>query len=151
MTRSAIKPIGRWALCALPLAGIWGGSLPAQPQPAAAFPPEVAAHVPRNLRSYFVALLINQPEPRAMSQEIFVRHMDYVRSQFEAGVYRVAGPFEDGGRIRGIFILSAGSIEQARAIVAADPAVQANLFTVEIHPATFPDLSALRVEYPPRP
>jgi uncharacterized protein YciI len=102
------------------------------------------------MAAYFVGLLVSPDRPRPMIRDLFIRHQAYLRRQFEAGVYRVAGPFTDGGRIHGMVILSARSAEGARAIVAADPAVQEGAMAVEVHPAMFPDLSALRVDYPPR-
>jgi uncharacterized protein YciI len=125
-------------------------ALPAPAQPAA-IPPEFAPYIPRNISSYFVGFLVSPEQPGPMSRELFIGHQNYMRSQIEAGVYRLIGPFTDSGRIRGMVILGARSADEARAIVAADPAVQAGTMAVEIHPAMFPDLSSLRVEYPPRP
>ena len=124
-------------------------ALPAFAQPPA-IPPELRPYVPRNIGPYFVGFLVGPEQPRPMSQELFIRHQNYMRGRFEAGVYRLAGPLTDGGQIHGIVILSARNAEEARAIVAADPAVQEGAMAVEVHPAMFPDLSALRVDYPPR-
>lgn len=124
--------------------------LPAAAQPPG-IPPELLPYIPRNVGPYFVGFLVSPEQPRPMSRELFIRHQNYMRTQFEAGVYRLVGPFTDGGRIRGMVILSAPDAEAARAIVAADPSVQAGAMAVEVHPAMFPDLSSLRVEYPPRP
>ena len=121
----------------------------AMAQPAA-LPPEVAAHVPANVETYFVAFLVTPAEPRPMSFDLFVRHQAHIRRQYEAGAYRLVGPFTDEDRVRGLVIVSAPSAEQARAIVAADPAVQEGALAVEIHPAMFPSLSSLRIEYPAR-
>lgn len=125
-------------------------ALPAAAQPPG-IPPELQPYIPRNVGPYFVGFLVSSEHPQPMSRELFIRHQNYMRTQFEAGVYRLAGPMTDGGRIHGMVILSAANAEAARAIVAADPAVQAGAMAVEVHPAMFPDLSSLRVEYPPRP
>ena len=125
-------------------------ALPAAAQPPG-IPPELLPYIPRNVGPYFVGLLVSAEHPQPMSRELFIRHQNYMRTQFEAGVYRLAGPMTDGGRIHGMVILSAPNAEAARAVVAADPAVQAGAMAVEVHPAMFPDLSGLRVEYPPRP
>jgi uncharacterized protein YciI len=118
---------------------------------APAIPPEIQAHIPRDVRPYFLAFLVTPAEPRPMSRELFIRHQGYIRSQFEAGVYRLVGPVTDGGRIRGMVILSAASAEEAQRIVAGDPSVQEHVLDVEVHPAMFPSLDTLRVSYPPRP
>ena len=124
-------------------------ALSARAQPPA-IPPELRPYVPQHMASYFVGFLVSPEQPRPMSRALFIRHQAYLRGRFEAGVYRLAGPFTDGERIHGMVILSARSAEEARAIVAADPAVQEGAMAVEVHPAMFPDLSALRVDYPHR-
>jgi uncharacterized protein YciI len=118
--------------------------------PPPAIPPAVAPHIPKNVRPYFLAFFVNPAKPREMPFDLFVRHQAYMRRQFESGVYHLAGPLTDEGRIRGVMILSAPSAEAARAIVAADPAVQEGVMAVEIHPAMLPSLDALEVEYPER-
>ena len=123
---------------------------PALAAPSPAIPPEVAAHIPRNVEPYYIAFLVSPAEAEEMPFDLFVRHQAYLRRQFEAGVYRLAGPMMDEGRFRGTLILSAASAEQARAIVEADPAVREGVFSVEVHPAMFPSLATLRVEYPAR-
>jgi uncharacterized protein YciI len=127
-----------------------GGAAPAQPPPGpTAIPAEMRPYVPSNLRAYFVGFLVARPEAPPMTRELFIRHQAYIRRQFEAGVYRLAGPLTDSSHIGGIVVVSAPTREAALAIVAADPAAQAGLFAAEVHPALFPDLSAVRVEYPP--
>lgn len=131
------------------LAALAAAQAPAQPPGPPAIPAEIQPYVPRNMAVYFVGLLVAPAEPRPMSRELFIRHQAYLRRQFEAGIYRLARPLTDGGHVHGMVILTAPSREGALAILAGDPAVQAGVFTVEVHPAMFPDLSALRVEYPP--
>jgi uncharacterized protein YciI len=125
------------------------GPAAAQPPARPAFPPDVAAQIPPNLRGYFLAFLVGPAESGPLPHDVFIGHLRYIRREIEAGVYHLVGPFTDQGRIKGIIVLSAASIEEARAIVAADPSVQAHLLDVEVHPALFPDLSSLRIEFPP--
>lgn len=42
--------------------------------PPVTLPPEVAAHVPADLRSYFLAFKVTPAAPKEMSTEIFERH-----------------------------------------------------------------------------
>lgn len=142
---SAMRPGVLFAALAAALSPV-----PAVAQPPA-IPPELTPYLPRHLGPYFVGFLVSDGPRHPMSRELFVRHQSYIRSQFEAGIYRLAGPFTDGGRIHGMVILTARDAGAAQAIVAADPAVREGAMAVEIHPAVFPDLSGLRVEYPPRP
>ena len=135
------------ALIALAAAGI----APAQPPSPAAIPAEFRAYVPSNLAGYFLAFLMAPAERRPMTRELFIRHQAYIRHQFEAGAYRLAGPLTDGGAIAGIVVVSAPTREAALALVSADPAVQEGGFRIELHTALFPDLSAVRAEYPPSP
>jgi uncharacterized protein YciI len=121
---------------------------PSGAQRAPTLPPQIAAHVPRDIKPYFVAFLVSAGDAKAMSFDLFVRHQAYIRRQTETGVYRLAGPMTDGGRIGGMIILSADSAERARAIVEGDPSVQAKVFAVEVHSAMFPNLASLKVEYP---
>jgi uncharacterized protein YciI len=49
------------------------------------------------------------------------------------GKLLVAGPFTDGGDLRGMFIFKC-SMEEAKAMAAEDPAVKAGRLVLEFHP-----------------
>jgi len=51
----------------------------------------------------------------------------------------VAGPFGDDGRLRGIFVFKVASIDEARALAATDPAVQAGRLALQIHAWVVPE------------
>ena len=51
----------------------------------------------------------------------------------DAGKLIVAGPFADGGQLRGIFIFKA-TAEEARALASEDPAVKAGRLALDVHP-----------------
>jgi uncharacterized protein YciI len=123
--------------------------LPADAAPKVETPPEIAAHVPADLRSYFIVFKTTPAVPKEMSADVFERHQAYIREQIGKKVYQLVGPLTDGGRVRGITILTASSLEEARRIVEGDPAVQEKVLDIEVHPAVFPNLDSLRVEYPP--
>ena len=136
------------AIILLAMALAWGS--PASAAPKFEPPPEIAAHVPSDLRSYFLAFF-NTPDPaKEMSGEVFLRHQAYLREQVEKKVYQLVGPLTDGGRIRGMIILTAASADEARVIVSGDAAVQAGVFDVEVHPVVLPNLDGLKVDYPSR-
>ncbi len=105
--------------------------------------------LPRNLKPYFLALF--RPGGR-WNQTVGAEHLPsqqlaFLRTQFEAGIYRAAGPVTDGGAITAIAIIEAESLDAAEKIVAQDPAVISERLVVEVHPTLLPALDAVRVEY----
>lgn len=46
----------------------------------------------------------------------------------------LAGPFMDDGDVRGIYIFNVQTVEEARALTATDPAIQAGRLVMELHP-----------------
>ena len=107
--------------------------------------------IPKNMKSYFVGFLLKGPKVGELSQEqqmdVVKRHLQYVRSQFEAGHYAIAGPFLDNGPISGMIVTTASSDTDAKALLDADPGVQAGIFKSEIHQAMLPDLSNVKAHY----
>ena len=72
-------------------------------------------------------------------QKILGGHVAYMYKLGADGTSMAAGPFLDGGDIQGVMILKVATPEQAREIEAADPAVKAGIFTVEVAPFLSPD------------
>ena len=60
--------------------------------------------------------------------------MANIRRMAALGKLAVAGPFLDNGDLRGMFIFTTGSQQEAEALVAADPAVKAGRLVLELHP-----------------
>src|SRR5689334_20103272 len=120
-----MSALRRRATLSLLLAALAAGSAPtmAQPPDPAAIPAPMRPYVPTNLRGYFVVFLMAPAQPRPIGLDLFVRHEAYLRRQFEAGNFHVAGPLMDNGAIRGLFIVSAPTREAAAALVAGDPLV----------------------------
>jgi uncharacterized protein YciI len=50
-----------------------------------------------------------------------------------------AGPFGDDGQLRGIFVFRVASLDEAKALTASDPAVQAGRLAMDIHQWMVPD------------
>jgi uncharacterized protein YciI len=106
-------------------------------------------NLPRNLKPYFLALFRpgerwNQTEG---AEDLPSQQLAFLRTQFESGVYRAAGPITDGGTISAMAIIEAESLEAAKSAAAQDPAVVASRLVVEVHPALLPALDAVRVDY----
>lgn len=87
------------------------------------------------MTTYVVGLILKGPKwtPEVTPEvgKIQEGHMANIRKMGETGKLIVAGPFEDGGDYRGIFVFLTDSIEEARALVSPDPAVRSGRLKVE--------------------
>ena len=81
----------------VPLAVLATAASPLGAAPKVDMPPEMAAHVPSDLRSYFLVFKVTPAVPKPMSSEIFEKHQAYIREQTEKKVYQLVGPVTDGG------------------------------------------------------
>ncbi len=61
-------------------------------------------------------------------------HLDNIGRMAEAGQLVLAGPFMDDGDVRGIYIFNVATLEEAEALTATDPAIQAGRLEMELHP-----------------
>lgn len=108
--------------------------------------------MPKGMKQYYVRFLV-KPEkplpalPNEENDKLMQQHLAYIRSQADAGKYKLAGPFLDNGRISGMLIVDAASAEEARKIVDGDPMVQSGRLASEIHPAMMADLSCVLIEF----
>jgi uncharacterized protein YciI len=66
-------------------------------------------------------------------------HMANMNRLAEIKKLIAAGPFNDNGRLRGILVFRVGSLEEAKALTATDPAVQTGRFAMELHPWMVPE------------
>lgn len=91
---------------------------------------------PNTLEKYTL-LLAHQGDrwnPKAPDfQSIVKQHVAYVTNLMDQGKLAVAGPFQDGGELKGIFIYSV-SLEEAMKLENEDPVVKAGEFKLEAHP-----------------
>jgi len=67
-------------------------------------------------------------------QKIQEGHMANINKMAQAGKLFAAGPVLDTGELRGIFIFRAGSVDEAKALAAEDPAIKAERLKLEILP-----------------
>lgn len=79
------------------------------------------------------------PEKTPATEEIQKGHMANINRLAEMKKLIAAGPFGDDGRLRGIFVFRVGSLEEARALTATDPAVQAGRLAMELHTWMVPE------------
>ena len=73
-------------------------------------------------------------EETAETRRIQEGHLANFRRMAEAGKLVVAGPFKDPGDLRGMLIFKLDSVEQARVLMDADPAVKSGRLTLDLHP-----------------
>jgi uncharacterized protein len=108
--------------------------------PASKFDAALAAELGADdygMRRYVMAFLKagpNRPENPDAAATLQRGHMAHIRSMAAAGKLVVAGPFLDRGELRGIFIFAVDTLEEAEALVAADPAVEFGSLVMELKP-----------------
>ncbi|MFI5272151.1 MAG: YciI family protein [Ktedonobacterales bacterium] len=89
------------------------------------------------LSTYYICLLRQGPkwtsEKSAELDELQARHQAHIRSLVASGAKIAAGPVEDESDIHGFSIFRTATLDEARALAEADPAVQAGRFIVELH------------------
>ena len=97
-----------------------------------------AAEPQYQMTTYVMGLLRKGPkwtaEDNAYTLSIQEGHMANIKKMAATGKLIVAGPFSDNGDLRGVFIFKLKSVDEARAMVDADPAVRAGRLVVELHP-----------------
>ena len=90
------------------------------------------------MTTYYVGFLYRgakwTPEETAETRRLQEAHMANIRRMGAEGKLVVAGPFADNGDLRGLYVFRVGSAEEAKALVASDPAVQAGRLRFELHP-----------------
>lgn len=94
--------------------------------------------VPPDMTVCYVRLLRRGPNWTAEETPDVERlqgaHIAYGRRLIEEGKLILNGPMLDGGDLRGFSVFRVGSLEEARALAEADPAVQAGRLIAEVHP-----------------
>jgi uncharacterized protein YciI len=90
------------------------------------------------LTTYYFGLITKGSNFNAYNREdrakIQAAHLANIERLAQQGKLLVAGPFPDNGEWRGIFIFKCASLQEAQALAASDPAVQAGRLKVELHP-----------------
>ncbi|MSP14188.1 MAG: hypothetical protein EXR62_14680 [Chloroflexi bacterium] len=67
-------------------------------------------------------------------EQLQAAHRAHLRALRQSGKIRILGPLLDNGDIRGVSLFRVPSLEEARALAEADPAVIAGRLVIEIHP-----------------
>jgi len=102
-----------------------------------------ASGMPPNMAQYWLALLLRGPAWTAAQTPELARlqgaHLANIRRLAEEGKLVVAGPFADGGTLRGVFVFKTKTLEEAQALADTDPAAQAGRLALELHPWLVPE------------
>ena len=109
---------------------------------AAQTPPEPAKTVVGpggfEMTTYYVGFLYRgpkwTPEQTPETEALQKAHLANIQKMAEAGKLLVAGPFTDGGDLRGLYVFRVATMEEAQALAATDPAVKAGRLRLEFHP-----------------
>jgi len=103
------------------------------------------------MKKYVFCLLKSGTNTTASKEEtkkLFEGHMANINKLAKEGKLVVAGPFMKNDRnYRGIYIFNVETIEEAKSLVATDPAIKANLLEAELTPwyATAALLETLKI------
>lgn len=89
------------------------------------------------MKKYVMAFLKSGPNrthDKETAAAIQRAHMDNITRMAEEGKLVLAGPFMDGGELRGIYIFNVETVEEAQALTETDPAVKEGRLIMELHP-----------------
>lgn len=89
------------------------------------------------MKKYVIAFLKagpNRSQDSATAAQLQSAHMANIQRMADAGQLVLAGPFMDGGDLKGIYIFNVETIEKAKALTETDPAIKAGRLIMELHP-----------------
>lgn len=89
------------------------------------------------IRQYWFVMLTagnNRTQDSVTAAKIQEGHMANINKLYYDGKIKVAGPFGDDGKWRGIFIFDCQTKEEVEKLLKTDPAVSSGRLTYEIHP-----------------
>jgi len=87
------------------------------------------------MKTYVMAFLKRGPNrdlPKEEADKLQRAHMDNIGKLAAEGKLMVAGPFYGDGDLRGIYVFDVETIEEAEALTATDPAIQAGSLEMEL-------------------
>jgi uncharacterized protein YciI len=89
------------------------------------------------MKQYVMAFLKAGPNTELSKEErsaLMQAHLANILRMESEGTLVMAGPFLDNGPLRGIYIFNVATLEEAAALTASDPAIQAGTLEMELHP-----------------
>ena len=88
------------------------------------------------MKQYVMAFLKagpNRTNDKEKALALQKAHLENIGRMAEEGKLVLAGPFLDGGELRGIYVFDVKTVEEAQALTESDPAIQAGSLTMELH------------------
>ena len=89
------------------------------------------------MKQYVLCFLVegpNRDHPQAEADVIQAAHLAHLEDLARRNKICMVGPMGDDDNIRGIIVFNTPTIEEAKALAKADPAVKAGRLLVEVHP-----------------
>ncbi|HKJ67477.1 MAG TPA: YciI family protein [bacterium] len=90
---------------------------------------------PYGMKTYVMAFLRRGPNrdlDSTQAAELQNAHLRNIGRMADEGTLVLAGPFLDDGPLRGIYVFDVETIEESKALVRTDPAIQAGSLTMEL-------------------
>jgi len=106
--------------------------------------------IPTNMKPYFLVLVLKGPnfqEPTTEGgRKLLGQHLAWIRQMNKEKKLFLAGPLGKG-RALGMAVVAAGSEEEAKKLMDAEPEVKAKAFSYEIQSVFLPNLDSVKFEY----
>lgn len=88
------------------------------------------------MKKYVIAFLKSGPNKSSSEEDrkqLQRAHLDNIIKMANEGVLVLAGPFLDGGDLRGIYVFNVESVEEAIKLTETDPMIQKGVLVMEMH------------------
>lgn len=89
------------------------------------------------MKKYVIAFLKSGPNKSSSEEDrkqLQRAHLDNIIKMANEGMLVLAGPFLDGGDLRGIYVFNLESVEEAIKLTETDPMIQKGVLVMEMHP-----------------
>jgi uncharacterized protein YciI len=89
------------------------------------------------LKTYYLVFLLkgeNRSQSAEEADRIQAAHLAHLGKMYAEGKLAIAGPLLDDQELRGICVYDVKTMEEAKKLAEADPAVKAGRLRVEVHP-----------------
>lgn len=107
--------------------------------------------IPTNMKPYFMVYMLKGPKAVAPGTPEYTKemgaHLAWMKKMNAEKKLILAGPMQGEGRVLGISVLNAANIEEAKKLMATEPAIVSGHMVYEIQACYLPDLGGVKMEY----